>query len=86
MTRITREDVVRTAGDIDDTLIAEIIGTGATVEELAEAQAWMDNDEALMNVGRPLPNGRVGELVEILSELEASDDAEDEGASIGQES
>jgi hypothetical protein len=86
MTRITREDVVRTAGDIDDTLIAEIIGTGATVEELAEAQAWIDNDEALMNVGRPLPNGRVGELVEILSELEASDDGEDEGASIGQES
>jgi hypothetical protein len=86
MTRITREDVVRTVGDIDDTLIAEIIGTGATVEELAEAQAWIDNDEALMNVGRPLPNGRVGELVEILSELEASDAGEDEGATIGQES
>jgi hypothetical protein len=85
LTRITREDVVRTVGDIDDTLIAEIIGTGATVEELAEAQAWIDNDEALMNVGRPLPNGRVGELVEILSELEASDDGEDEGATIGQE-
>jgi hypothetical protein len=86
MTRITREDVVRTAGDIDDALIAEIIGTGATVEELAEAQAWIDNDEALMNMGRPLPNGRVGELVEILSELEASDAGEDEGATIGQES
>jgi hypothetical protein len=37
-------------------------------------------------VGRPLPNGRVGELVEILSELEASDAGEDEGATIGQES
>jgi hypothetical protein len=86
MTRVTREDVVRTVGDIDDTLIAEIIGTGATVEELAEAQAWIDNDEALMNVGRPLPNGRLGELVEILSELEASDDGEDEGAAIGRES
>jgi hypothetical protein len=86
MTRVTREDVVRTVGDIDDTLIAEIIGTGATVEELAEAQAWIDNDEALMNVGRPLPNGRVGELVEILSELEARDDGEDEGATIGRES
>jgi hypothetical protein len=86
MTRVTREDVVRTVGDIDDTLIAEIIGTGATVEELAEAQAWIDNDEALMNVGRPLPNGRLGELVEILSELEASDDGDDEGATIGRES
>ncbi len=85
MTLITREDVVRTVGDIDDTVIAEIIGTGATVEELAEAQAWIDNDEALMNAGRPLPNGRVGELVEILSELETSDD-EEPGAAIGEKS
>jgi hypothetical protein len=84
MTRIIREDVIRTVGDIDDTLIAEIIGTGATTEELAEAQAWIDNDEALMNAGRPLPNGLVGELVEILSDLEASDD-EDEGAAASEQ-
>jgi len=83
MGRISRDDVIRTVGDIDDTVIAELIGTSATVEELAEAQAWIDNDEALMNAGRPLPSGRVGELVEILSELEAGDD-EDEGAEIGQ--
>jgi hypothetical protein len=84
MERITRDDVIKTVGDIDDTVIAELIGTGATVEELAEAQAWLDNDEALMNAGRPLPNGRVGELVEILSDLEASD--EDEGAATSQQS
>jgi hypothetical protein len=87
MTRIIRDDVIRTVGDIDDTVIAELIGTGATIEELAEAQAWIDNDEALMNSGRPLPSGRVGELVEILSELEASDDGEQEaGAVIGEQS
>jgi hypothetical protein len=85
MRRIAREDVVRTVGDIDDALIAEIIGTGATVDEMAEAQAWLDNDEALMNAGRPLPNGRVGELVEILSELEAGD-SEEESAVTGKES
>ncbi len=85
MTSITREDVIRTVGEIDDALIAEIIGTGATTEELAEAQAWIDNDEALMNAGRPLPKGRVGELVEILSELEVSDDDRDTGALIGQQ-
>jgi hypothetical protein len=39
-----------------------------------------------MNVGRPLPNGRVGELVEILSDIEASDEGEDEGAAIDEES
>jgi hypothetical protein len=85
MARIARKDVIRTVGDIDDTLIAEIIGTGATVEELAEAQAWINNDEALMNAGRPLPSGLVGELVEILSDLEAADD-EDEGATTSEES
>ena len=78
MTRIARDDVIRTFGDIDDALIAEIIGTGATVEEMTEAQAWVDNDEALMNAGRPLPNGRVGELVEILAELKAADNEEDD--------
>ena len=86
MTLITREDVIRTVGEIDGTLIAEIIGTGATVEELAEAQAWMDNDEALMNAGRPLPKARVGELVEILAEVEASDDDQDTDAAIGEQS
>jgi hypothetical protein len=39
-----------------------------------------------MNVGRPLPNGRVGELVEILSDIEASDEGEDEGGAIDEES
>ena len=78
MTRIAREDVIRTFGDIDDALIAEIIGTGATVGEMTEAQAWIDSDEALMNAGRPLPNGRVGELVDMLAELKAADNEEDD--------
>jgi hypothetical protein len=77
MTRLTRDDVVKAIGEIDDVAIAEIIGTGATAEELAEAQAWLANDEPLMNAGRPLPNGRVGELVEILEELEADEDDEE---------
>jgi hypothetical protein len=46
----------------------------------------MDNDEALMNAGRPLPKARVGELVEILSEVEASDDDQDTDAAIGEQS
>ena len=50
--------------------IAQIIGTGATVDELAEAQAWLANDEPMLNAGRPLATGRVRELVDILSELD----------------
>jgi hypothetical protein len=61
-------------------VIAQIIGTGATVEELTEAQAWMANDEPLMNAGKPLPSGRVGQLVEILDELETAEDDGQDGA------
>jgi hypothetical protein len=78
MTRATRDDVIKALGPIDDVTIAEIIGTGATVDEVAEAQAWLVNDEPLMNAGKPLPSGRVGQLIEILSELEPDEDDEKE--------
>jgi hypothetical protein len=76
MTRISRDDVTRAFGPIDDVTIAQIIGTGATAEELAEAKAWLANDEPLMNAGKPLAKGRVGELVEILNELEQQEEDE----------
>jgi hypothetical protein len=41
MKRISRDDVTRAVGQADDVTIAEIIGTGASVDELAEAQAWI---------------------------------------------
>ena len=84
MRRITKDDAIRAVGGADDVAIAEIIGTGATVDELAEAQAWIANDEPLMNAGKPLPSGRVGELVEILTELEA-DEGDDGETIIGKE-
>ena len=76
MRSVSRDDVIKSVGPINDVAIAEIIGTGATPEELAEAQAWLANDEPLINAGKALPSGRVGELIEILSELGA--DEEDE--------
>jgi len=76
MTRISRDDVSKAFGPIDDVTIAQIIGTGATPEELAEAKAWIANDEPLMNAGKPLAKGRVGELVDILTELDASEEDE----------
>ena len=78
--RITRDDVIKTIGSADDVTIAQMIATGATVEELAEAQAWMANDEPMMNSGRPLATGRVRELVDILAELEPDDDEDGRGA------
>jgi hypothetical protein len=85
MKRVTRDDVTKAVGQVDDVTIAEIIGTGATADELAEAQAWIANDEPLMNAGKPLPSGRVGQLVEILTELEPDeDDVKESGPAVGQ--
>ena len=82
MTRVTREDVKRAVGAADDVTIAQIIGTEATVEELAEAQAWLANDEPMMNAGRPLAQGRVRQLVDILSELQADNEEEEPGPAV----
>jgi len=79
MTRLTRHDIAEALGPLDDVTIAEIIGTGATVSELAEAQAWMANDEPLTNAGRPLATGCVRELIDILEELEPEEDEQEAG-------
>jgi hypothetical protein len=85
MKRLTRDDVTRVIGRADGVTIAEIIGTGATVDELAEAQAWIVNDEPLMNEGRPLATGRVRQLIDILVELDSNEEDETEAASsVGQ--
>ena len=77
MRRITRDDVTKAISGADEVTIAQMIGTGATVDELAEAQAWLANDEPMLNAGRPLATGRVRELVDILAELEPDDDDDD---------
>jgi hypothetical protein len=78
MRRVSRDDIINAVGPVDDVTIAQIIGTGATADELAEAQAWLANDEPLMNAGKPLATGRVRELLDILSELETSEEYDGE--------
>ncbi len=70
MKPLTRDDVIASLGPVDDIVIAEILNTGATAEELSEAQAWLCNDESLMNSGRQLAAGRVGRLIEIIEDID----------------
>ena len=80
MKSLTRDDVTKAVGPIDDVTVAQIIGTGATADELAEAQAWVVDDDPLLNAGKPLATGRVRELVDILAELAPDeDDGKDAG-------
>jgi hypothetical protein len=71
---ITSDDVIAILGPVDETLVAEVIATGATRAELAEAFAWASNDEALIGEGRRLPGGRVAALVDLLSADEEEQD------------
>jgi hypothetical protein len=82
MTNITRDDVTKAVGQVDDVTIARIIGSGASAEELAEAKAWIANDEPLINAGKPLAKGRVGELVDLLTEVELTEQEDEESPTI----
>jgi len=73
MTPLTRADIVEMLGPIDDFAVAEIIGMGATADELAEAQAWVGSYEPLMRGGKPMAGSRVARLVAILDTLEADE-------------
>jgi len=73
---LTRKDVIATLGPLDDVTIAGILDSGATAEELAEAQAWLENDEPMINAGKPLARGRVARLVDILATLKEEEEAD----------
>ena len=70
---MTRHDVVSVLGAVDDVTIAQIVATGASLEELREAWAWAFGDEALMSQGRPLPGTRVAALIDL---IEPDDEAD----------
>jgi len=77
MNTLTRKDATAMLGELDDVVTAKIIATGATPEELAEAHAWLANDEPLMNAGRPLPSGRVARVVDIVAAISEEEEQED---------
>ncbi|ARM91063.1 hypothetical protein RHEC894_PC00028 (plasmid) [Rhizobium sp. CIAT894] len=63
---MTSEDVIAILGPVDETLVADVVATGANQAELAEAFAWTNGDEALMSERRPLPTGRTALLIDLL--------------------
>lgn len=65
--RLTHDDVISALGWLDDAKVAAIIGTGASLEEVIEAQAWLEEDEEfLADAGKQLV-GTVAQVYEILS-------------------
>jgi len=65
---LTAANVHEVLGPMDDELVARIIATGATVEELIEAFEWFNADDYM---GREVKHpfvGVVAEVCEILQE------------------
>jgi hypothetical protein len=77
MSTLARKDVTALFGELDDVVIAKIIATGATRDELAEVHAWIANDEPLMNAGRPLPSGRIARLVDLFVAIKEEEEQEE---------
>lgn len=71
---MTREDVIHVLGPVDETLIVEILATGASTEELEEAFAWLNADDALGRQLHRQPTGKIAELCEILEREEEEPD------------
>jgi hypothetical protein len=76
VTTTTRRDIIEAFGPLDDIVVAQILGMGATPQEIEEAKAWLANDEALLNAGRPLAGGRVGRLVDLVATKEEEEAGE----------
>jgi hypothetical protein len=69
---LTREQVLHIVGEVDDLVISEILGTGATEGELREA---VDEAEAELVEGLPTPpasSPRVALLRALLSDVKAA--------------
>lgn len=64
--RLTRDEVRALTGRSSDGVVTEILNMGASRAELAEARVWLENDEAMLNEGRPIPSGRIARLVDLL--------------------
>ena len=72
--RLTREETRALVGPAADATLTAILDLGVTRADLAEARAWIENDEAMLSSGRRTPSGRVARVMEILREQEAEDD------------
>ena len=71
MADISRDDIVAALGSVGDDVVDDIIATGVTPVQLAEARVWVVVDRVLGEVGadRRHPVGEVGRVVAILQQL-----------------
>lgn len=65
--RITSHDVHRIVGALEDDVMAQVLATGATLDELMEARQWLTAPDVVQSEAQHQMRGRVAQLYEILS-------------------
>ena len=76
MSELTAEAVRKIAGQLDDSLLIEILKTGASEAELVEAFEWLYADDALSKSRHHPPDSRIALLRDILNRQETAIDEE----------
>jgi hypothetical protein len=72
---ITFDELRQIVGPLEDGVASAIIATGATVEEVTEAYAWLTMDEPLGKELHHACQGRTGTVCDILAaEMEPPED------------
>jgi hypothetical protein len=72
---VTAEDIREIVGPLDDSVVAAIVATGATVEEVAEAYAWLTADDSLSKELKHACQGRAAIVCDLLApEIEAPEE------------
>ena len=74
---LTHDAVCRIAGNMDDSKVAAVLATGASVEQLEEAVAWATGESDVMGDLRLPLTGRVAALYDILTADEDYGDERD---------
>ncbi len=62
----TASDIVQIVGPIDDSVIAQIIATGATAEEVKEAHAWLSTRDDFRRIAHEAAESRIGRVYRLL--------------------
>jgi hypothetical protein len=71
MSNLSREQVLAHVHPLDDVAVAEIIATGVTVGELAQACAFYARDKT-SHLHGDVPAGRTGDVISILERVGAT--------------
>jgi hypothetical protein len=62
----TGSDVVQILGPLDDGMIAQILATGATSEEITEARAWLSTRDYFRRLAHDSAHGRIARVYHFL--------------------